>query len=146
MSDPCNTTTTVTTTTASCSGPSCNCPPSPIPPWSRPVQSPLTQTIFGADTVILTMDTTYLRQAAVTGPNNTPQGPFAVAMPDGNYLRQFKRIYIPSDAIATTATFNLSGHFAGFTSLTFNTIAQSAVLEWDGAAWQLIGGNALHNP
>jgi len=36
----------------------------------------------------------------------------------------------------------MSGTFVGFTALRFNNQAWSAVLEWDGAGWQLIGGNA----
>lgn len=115
-----------------------NCPPSPTPPWSRPVQSPATQTITGDDNISLTMDVTYLDSTTVGA------APYEVTLPDGNYKRQMKRIYIPGKNQATTAEFRVtSPNFVGFTSLLFNSIGTSAVLEWDGSAYHLIGGNAL---
>lgn len=120
--------------------PACNCPPSPTPPWSRPTQSPLNQMLVDtAVPIVLDPDITYLNQSqSQSAPINN-----AMVLPNGNYLKQMKRIYIPGSAIATTATWILSGTFAGgFGHLTFNTIGTAAWLEWDGTSWQLIGGNA----
>jgi hypothetical protein len=94
----------------------------------------LTETISGDGTINLNVDTTYL--------DKTAGGPYTVVLPNGNHRRQIKRIYVPGGSQPTTATFNVTGLFVGFTSLQFTTIATSAVLEWDGAKWQSIGGNA----
>lgn len=125
--------------------PACNCPPSPIPPWARTTQSPLVQTVSDATvtTLLLDPDITYLSASQVSGTPIT----FNLILPNGNYLKQMKRIYVPTAFIATTATFIVSGTFGGgFTSLTFNTVGFSALLEWDGTGWQMIGGNALFIP
>lgn len=126
--------------------PACNCPPSPEPPWARAVQSPQTQLLGGAGVVSLTVDVTYLSQTAINPQDQSGNGPYAVTLPNGNYKRQYKRIFVVAGNAATTATFTVTGTFVGFTSLTFNTLAWSAMLEWDGAGWQWIGGNAVINP
>ena len=41
-----------------------------------------------------------------------------------------------------SATWSLTGTFAGFTSLTFDADGYTAVLEWVDTAWVMIGGNA----
>lgn len=118
--------------------PACNCPPSPQPPWSRPVQSPLIQTL-SSNLVPLVLDPSiaYLSQTSPTPVTNN------MAMPNGNYLRQQFTFIIPNAAIATTVTWVFTGNFAGgFTMLTFNTLGYTAVVEWDGSAWQLMSGNA----
>lgn len=116
--------------------PACNCPPSPIPPWARPTQNPRVQTLVDNTVpLVLDPDVAYLNQVG--------GGPNAMVMPNGNFLKQMMRIYVLSGTIATTATWVFTGLFAGgFTHLTFNTTKYSALLEWDGAAWQLVGGNA----
>lgn len=121
--------------------PACNCPPSPIPPWERQSQSPLIQMLVDSTIPQITLDpdVTYLNQAQnQSAPINN-----ALVLPSGNYLKQIKRIYIPAAAIATTATWTVSGAFSGgYTKLVFNTIGYGAMLEWDGSGWQLTGGNA----
>lgn len=117
--------------------PASNCPPSPLPPWSRPTQSPLSQIIVDNTVaqILLDPDITYLNQAGV-GTNN-------LALPNGNFLKQMKRIYVNSAVIATTVTWVVSGTFAGgFTKLQFDRIGYSAFCEWDGSAWFLFAGNA----
>lgn len=117
------------------SAPACMCPPSPIPPWHRPVQSPVVQTMTEDGAVSLTTDVTYLKIGAGAGGK-------AITLPDGNYKRQIKRVMIPGDQIYDTATWTMTVTGAGFTSMVFDATGTSAVLEWDGAAWQMIGGNA----
>ena len=109
-----------------------------LPPWQRLSQSPLPQTCVGADTINLGPDLTYLNQVTP----NVDGTPYMLALPDGNYLRQTKTIYVLGSAAAATAPWLLTGTFAGFNSLLFNTTALEAVLEWDGSAWHLIGGTA----
>lgn len=118
--------------------------PSPTPPWHRPVQSPDVQTMNGEnyDNVIgLNYDTTYLDTDKPKDSNDLNVAHEAT-LPDGNYKRQIKRIYIPKGKENTTALWSVTGTFVGFTSLKFNTLGRAAVLEWDGAGWHLIGGNA----
>jgi hypothetical protein len=117
-------------------------PPSPTPPWAREVQSPQTQTITGDGAISLTVDVTYLQQANPKDPQNLDT-PYALTLPSGNYLRQNKRIFVPGSLSSTTAPFQVAGTFTGFGSLLFNRQGWSAVLEWDGSGWSLIGGNAL---
>ncbi len=109
-------------------------PPSPLAPWQRPNQSEKYQSLFGDGAISLTMDTTYLN--AVAG------GPYNVTLPDGNYRREIKIILIPGGNLANTSTFNVTGSFAGFDHLSFDSIGFNAVLFWDGTKWHLIGGNA----
>lgn len=117
--------------------PACNCPPSPIPPWDRAVQSPLIDTLVQNGTLLLDPDVSYLVAAL-------PNGPFAVVLPNGNYLKQMKRIYVPATSAANSATWVVSGTFsAGYTTLMFNSLGLSAFLEWDGGGWQYLGGSAL---
>jgi hypothetical protein len=84
------------------------------------------------------MDVTYLDQT--TG---GPDGPYHLVLPDGTFQRQIKRIYVKGTNKLTTAWFQLSSaNFMGFGYLLFTTTAWSAVLEWDGTKWHMIGGNA----
>lgn len=117
--------------------PACNCPPSPEAPWDRVAQSPLMDILVQAGTINLSLPTSYL-QAQVPG------GPFNVALPNGSYQGQMHQIYIPAPLPATTVTWIVAGTFSGgYTTLTFNGLATSALLAWDGAGWQLTGGNAI---
>jgi hypothetical protein len=113
--------------------------PSPIPPWDRSIQSPLTQTLTGEGIVDLTKDVTYLNSQV----HQTGDVPYAVDLPDGDFPRRIHRIFIFGAALPFTASFRVSGNFAGAINfLNFSSIATSAMLEWDGTCWQLIGGNA----
>jgi hypothetical protein len=121
---------------------SCSCPPSPTPPWARAIQSPLTQVITQADTVNLTVLTTFFNAAL-----SDPAAPVAVTLPDGNYVQQEKRLMIAGDKLATTEKFIVTGTFAGgYTKLVFNGIGFNAVLVWDSSAWTIMGGNAELQP
>lgn len=125
----------------------CNTPPmvpAPRAPWAREVQSPLAQTLVDA-AVSLALDpqVTYLAAYQSQAQPIT----YNLQLPPGNYPQQFKRLYIPTNYIAQTATWTITGTFAGgFTSLTFNSQGYAALLEWDGSGWQMIGGNAILNP
>ncbi len=126
--------------------------PSPQPPWLRSPDSPLANSIFGDGIIALVYDTTYLNSQTIryVDPEADPLvvSPYVVTLPDGDYTRQIRRIYIPGQNITpnTTAEFNVIGKFNGFSGLTFNALGWSAVLEWDGVGWHLIGGNALPTP
>lgn len=111
--------------------------PAPTPPWLRPVQSPMVQRIYGEDTIDLGVDVTYLEAA-----NAPTAGYFKVALPNGNYIRQYHQIFVAGDKIPTTAPFYVIGSISGANSLLFNNSAFSAVLTWDGGSWCMIGGNA----
>jgi hypothetical protein len=113
--------------------------PSPTPPWANPLVSPLVQTCFGNDTIVLGVDTTYLMQA--TAPV-APLTQYVVALPNGTYQRQYHTIIIPGNIAQTTQTFKVTGAFNGFTSLLFNSVAVAAQLVWDGSTWVLLGGSA----
>lgn len=124
----------------------CNCPPSPTPPWARPVQSPQVQIITGDDTIDLTKDTTYLDSVTPKDPLD-PTTPYTVTLPNGNSLRQFKRIYIKDTNIspATTAIFLMTGNISSYSTLKFDAVGISAILEWTGTKWTIISGNAEPN-
>jgi hypothetical protein len=87
------------------------------------------------------MDTTYLVSNTPKDPAN-PQVPYLVVLPTGLYKRQIKRIYIPTDCVPTTPKFQVQGIFNHAIGYLFDAVGTSAVLEWDGSGWQLIGGNA----
>jgi len=91
----------------------------------------------------LTYPTTTNATGTVTATKSTL---YSVALPNGNYQRQNKRAFILGSAVANTAFFKITGTFAASTSIMlgrFGTFtASSAELEWDGSAWQLIGGSA----
>jgi len=113
--------------------------PAPLPPWLRPVVSSDINIITGNDTINLGCDTTYLEQATP----NAGGVPYVVVLPNGIFLRQIIRIYIPGNFVTGgTASFKVTGTLVGTNSLVFNSAATSAVLEWDATGWQLIGGNA----
>lgn len=65
----------------------------------------------------------------------------------GSYVGQQKIIMLLA---ASARDFELTGTFLGFTSITFGDygggVGYSALLEWDGAAWTWIGGNAAVIP
>lgn len=131
----------------SCCGnlpPACNCPPAPIPPWARESQSPLVQVLYStAVPLVLDPNFCYLNQT------QNPAAPInnAMVMPNGSFIKQSMSIFIVSGALATTATWTFTGLFAGgYTQLVFNSAGYSAQLFWDGAAWQLVGGNAILTP
>lgn len=116
--------------------------PSPTPPWHRPVLSPNVETLTednDAGTISLTVDTTYLETDVLKA---TPTDPYVVALPAGNYQRQYKKIYVPKAYEITTAPWKVTGTFVGFTYLLFDNIGRAAILEWDGEGWHLAGGNA----
>lgn len=115
--------------------------PSPTPPWHRPVQSPNTETLTednDAGTISLNTDVTYLETELLKA---TPDDPYVVALPNGNFKRQSKRIFVPKSFELTTAPWQVTGTFCGFGYLLFSTLGRAAVLEWDGEGWQLTGGN-----
>lgn len=112
--------------------------PNQTPPWERTSTSTQTQTILEDGTVLLSTDTTFLDNIVAAEDGE----PYDVTLPDGNFVRQVKQILVPTANHETTAQFMVTGNFAGFTELLFDTLGTSAVLEWDGAGWHLIGGNA----
>lgn len=119
--------------------------PAPLAPYERLTQSPLSNTIGDASipNIPLSPEVTYLIGTAAAAPG----GSYALTLPPGNTQQLFKRIYIPGGSVAGTATWVITGTFAGgFTKLTFNALATAAVLEWDSSSWQLIGGNAILSP
>ena len=127
-----------------CHGPSV---PSPIPPWQRPISNPRTNSMAVSGTLDLTYDTTYFDNDVSNNDGGDPpvDTPWEIILPNGNYKRQIIRLYIPGKNLATSpATFVVTGTIAGFTTLTFDSVGFSAVLEWDGdstsGTWQLIGG------
>ncbi len=102
----------------------------------------MVQNIVGNDTVDLGTDVTYLSQTT----HQTANAPYVVVLPNGNYQRQIKRIFILGSAVANTAPFTVTGTFAACTSLSLGILSGSfpltaVVLEWDGGAWHVIGGN-----
>ncbi len=119
--------------------------PSQPPPWHRPVQSPDTQTInedLVSNGISLNSDVTYLNSTTPKNASDLTEA-YDVALPDGNYKRQIKRIFVKSDNFSTTARFKITGTFNSTTAYTFGIDdGQNAVFEWDGSAWHLIGGNA----
>lgn len=119
-----------------------NCPPAPAPPWDRVNQSPVIQVLEGNGNIDLMTETTYLKQPAPNGAGV----PYAITIPDGNFLRQAKTIILAPDANGAAADFLLSGAFVTFLQLKFTLIGTTAVLEWDGSHWQMIGGNAQQLP
>jgi hypothetical protein len=96
------------------------------------------QICTGADTIDLGSDVTFLQQ---TTPNATG-APYALVLPPGNYIRQYKSIFVQSANQVNTAEFGVHGAFVGFNSLLFNNSGFSAVLTWDGSGWHMVGGNA----
>lgn len=107
--------------------------PSPTPPYARNSATWGTpQTLEDDGEILLSRLTTYL--VATTDKTAT--------LPDGSKRQQPKNIFIPTDMLTTTGVWEVTGTFAGFTKLRFTNLGQSAQLEWDGAGWQLVGGNA----
>jgi hypothetical protein len=76
------------------------------------------------------------------------ESPYQVVLPNGERAGQVLRILIPAANLRppTSATFVVTGNFASYSSLTFNGIAFSADLLFDGSVWFMIGGNCLPNP
>ena len=110
-----------------------------------------THSYFNISAVITVTSSTTFTYAVAGGSANTDPGVVAnyttmifCNIPNGTYQRQEKQIFVQGSELVTTATFVIAGTFAGgYTTLTFNSIAFSARLIWDGSAWQLVGGNAL---
>jgi len=113
------------------------CPPSPAPPWSRERRVPNVQTLGEDGTINLETDPTYFDKTA-----SSPAAPVTIVLPDGNSRQQYKTLLIRGDKLATTEQFNVTGTFAGFTSLMFDGVGFSAVLMWSGTDWVMVGGNA----
>ena len=110
-------------------------PQSPKPPFYRETKGNVPQTLTGPGAIILGEGKTTL--------NSTTGGPHALTMPNGQYDGQVHRINIRGDAVASTATWNLTGTFiTPITGFQFDSIGQSLVLEWDGHGWHNSGGNA----
>jgi hypothetical protein len=117
--------------------------PSPAAPWQRPALNPKVEVLTADNdnaTVSLTMDTTFLSTSTLKA---APADPYVVALPNGNYLKQPKVLVVPNDVRPTTAPWKVTGTFAGFGFLMFKDIATTAVLMWDGVAWQVLAGNAV---
>lgn len=132
----CTSTTTCTTTSPS---PASNTPPSPQPPWSRESFRVGVQTLVDNGTIDITRRITQLDQT-VAG-----SSPYAITLPNGTYKGQIKEIEIPSANLTATSSWLLSGTFAKYTSLTFDSLGFNAMLRFDGTGWQLIGGNCTPN-
>jgi hypothetical protein len=120
-------------------------PPSQLPPWKRPLITPQIQ-VFGNDaTMSVNYPFTNLVQSTAKVPTGSPPVslPYYITLPNGNYVGQTLNICIPSNAIATTQTFLVIGTISGgYASFRFNNAATFALIQWDGYAWVLIGGNA----
>ncbi len=115
--------------------------PSPLPPWHRDNYTGITETLDGDGEASIGCDTTYL-SSIVPKDEDDSDVPYLVTLPDGTVQRQTKTIHVPAGNAATTAKFKVTGTFVGFSALLFSTIAWSAMLQWDGAGWHWIGGNA----
>lgn len=116
-------------------------PPSPVAPWQRPAVSPVAQTLAGDGTASLSAVMTYLDS---TTPKDAEDEsvPYVVALPDGNHKQQMKNFQIPTASIENSARWRIEGNLVGFIALGLDSVCQSASLQWDGAAWHMIGGNA----
>jgi hypothetical protein len=115
-------------------------PPSQIPPWKRPLLTPQIQTITAAGQMSINYPFTNLVQSAAPP---TPATKYVITLPSGNYVGQSLVICIPSSAISGTQTFLVVGAISGgYQSIEFNPSATFALIQWDGSAWCLAGGNA----
>jgi hypothetical protein len=112
--------------------------PSPTPPWARPVMSPMTESLQGDGTISLTVDTTYLDQTAAKDDGS----PYAILLPDGNFIRQYKTLFVPKPNETSSALFRVTGTFTGFGTLLMGPTRTAAMLQWDGHGWHWVGGNA----
>lgn len=117
--------------------------PAPVPPWARPAAMQATQEqVLTGTSIAITAgpEKTFLCQSGPTIVNN-------MTLPNGNSPGQFKDILIPQTFIPTTATWIITGSFAGgFATLTLDNISFNTMLEWDGSAWQIVGGNGRLSP
>jgi len=75
---------------------------------------------------------------------STSGGPYAITIAAGTYIGQLKYLNSP---VTTTQNFVLTGALAGIAQIEFGTagggVGYTALLQWDGAKWQWLGGNAL---
>jgi hypothetical protein len=130
MSD-CNNTSDCTTPT-----PACNCPPSPTPPWAREPYRVSTETLTDSGAIDISKPITYLQQSV--------GGSYTLTLANGTWRGQEKRIFIPDNYLQyEDVEWNLTGTIAGYDSIKFNHEGFSAVLHWDGEAWQITGGNVV---
>lgn len=98
----------------------------------------VTQTLSADGNVSLTADPTFLDKQIAT-----PSAPIAITIPNGNWIGQTKGIFVKDGMQATTETFVLSGTFFDFTKLQFDGVGHSAILQWTGSSWRLVGGAAI---
>lgn len=113
-------------------------PPSPLPPFHRPVVRLSTGSLTGSGTVTLDKECTYLENVTRVVP------PYEVTLPDGRWNRERHELHIPRTNVHRSADFVILGKFVNFNALLLNRIAQSAVLEWDGLSWHVVGGNVAN--
>lgn len=118
----------------------CDCSDFPFSPWDDSIVSATTQTMVESGPVHLVTDVTYL--------NSTETTIQEAALPDGTRTGMVHRFFIPKARIDAndSATWSIEGSFVGFESLTLNTLASEAVVEFDGSGWHLIGGSAIKEP
>lgn len=73
-----------------------------------------------------------------------------MTLPNGNYPNQTKTIIIPgtmlTGPLGPTETFNITGIFAGYSSMTFDATAFIGIFIWDSGSWIFSSGNAITNP
>jgi len=118
--------------------------PSALPPWSRPPYSPLNETITSTmQSASLNCQTTFLSATQALN----PVANYTIILGAGTYVNQTKMFVIPNATpLASTQPWSVTGTFVGGTSLLLNSVGPTAILFWDGAAWQLVGGNAELKP
>lgn len=95
------------------------------------------ETVTGAAALNLNKITSNLDQ--------TTPGPYAITIASGTFVGQQKRITCKNGT--SSAEFDLTGTFTkGITTYKFGNIsgafAGSLVLQWDGASWHFMGGDA----
>jgi len=89
------------------------------------------QTLTGAGTVDLDKLHTWLSAAS---------GTYAVTLPNGTVEHEEHWIFFT--AAGSTATFNVSGTFRNWTTLTFDANGTSALLKWVNGKWDFVMGTA----
>lgn len=125
------------TTSTDCSSSStptnANLPPSQTPPWDRLVQTSLHETITEEDAVIgATPQVSKLSATAAR----------SASLADGTLQGQSKQLFIHEDRRTDTGTWTITGNFFHGDTLTLDLYGTSALLQWIGDKWRLIGGNA----
>lgn len=112
----------------------------PEPPLTFYEQGPTPLSNYIGDASLpnipLSPDVTYLN-------SNSAGTIYNLVLPNGTHLKQQKRFYIPGGTIPLTAIWVVQGTFAGgWGYLQFDSLGFNALCEWDGLAWQLLGGTA----